>query len=149
MPTKRALLTVEIDFDDTITDPESMASAMDSLLKTALSTPGVLEEYGNPRIGDFIAPQAIHTAAVEHEDGLNIYAALSDEELTEQLAAYCRKWWDDIRLSSPDELPEEPPEDDEKCVETYFEVTSERGWDGEYLTIDATILQDALLETVS
>jgi hypothetical protein len=46
-------LTVEIRYDPKVTDPESLASAMDRLMETALSTPGLLDEYGDPVIGEF------------------------------------------------------------------------------------------------
>lgn len=49
----KSRLYVEIEFDDEITDAESMATALDQLMKTALSTPGILEEYGDPEIGEF------------------------------------------------------------------------------------------------
>ena len=39
-------LTVEIDYDPAMTDGEGLACAMDRLLETALSTPGIVEEYG-------------------------------------------------------------------------------------------------------
>jgi len=44
-------LTIEIDFDENVTDADSVGAAVDSLLETAMSTPGILEEYGNPSIG--------------------------------------------------------------------------------------------------
>jgi hypothetical protein len=49
----RTVLEVSLDFDPGVTDPESLASAMDRLLETALSTPGIFEDYGNPRVGEF------------------------------------------------------------------------------------------------
>ena len=49
----KTTLTVEIDYDPETTDPESLASAMDRLMETILSTPGIVEEYGNPRVGEF------------------------------------------------------------------------------------------------
>ncbi|MEI7902482.1 MAG: hypothetical protein WCK89_19710 [bacterium] len=55
----RTLLTVPIDYDPDVTDPESLASAMDRLLETALSTPGILDEYGHPRIGEFLPVKPI------------------------------------------------------------------------------------------
>ena len=53
MAIKTAILTLEIEYDDTITDEESLASAFDVLLGTATSSDGVLDEYGNPEIGEF------------------------------------------------------------------------------------------------
>jgi hypothetical protein len=49
----KTMLEVSVDFDPGVTDPESLASAMDRLLETALSTPGIFEDYGNPRLGEF------------------------------------------------------------------------------------------------
>ena len=49
----KTTLTVDIKYNGRKTDPESLASAMDRLLETALSTPGILEEYGEPRVGEF------------------------------------------------------------------------------------------------
>ena len=45
--------TVEVEFDDSVTDAESVASALDILTETALSTPGVTEEYGGIDVGEF------------------------------------------------------------------------------------------------
>jgi len=47
-------LFLEIDYDPGVTDPEGLASAMDRLLETSLSIPGVLDEYGSPRFGEFL-----------------------------------------------------------------------------------------------
>ncbi len=50
----KAKFTVEVEYDTEVTDPESLASALDTLMQTATSTPGILEDYGNPSIGDFL-----------------------------------------------------------------------------------------------
>ena len=57
----KTTLTVELEYDPAVTDPESLASAMDRLLETVLSTPGILDEYNNPRVGEFLV--AKETAA--------------------------------------------------------------------------------------
>lgn len=49
----RTILTIQIDYDPDVTDPEGLAVAMDRLLETAISIPGVLDEYGNPTLGEF------------------------------------------------------------------------------------------------
>lgn len=49
----KATLRIGIEYDEVLTDPESLASAADTLLETALSTPGILDEYGNPRFDRF------------------------------------------------------------------------------------------------
>jgi hypothetical protein len=54
----KTTLTLDIDYDPDITDPEALACAMDRLMETALSTPGIMEDYGNPRIGEFFVADA-------------------------------------------------------------------------------------------
>lgn len=44
-------LTIEVGFDPDITDVDAVGVAVDNLLETAMSTPGILDEYGNPDIG--------------------------------------------------------------------------------------------------
>jgi hypothetical protein len=53
----KTTLTVGIDYDPTITDPEALACAMDRLMETALSTPDILDDYGNPAVGEFFVAQ--------------------------------------------------------------------------------------------
>jgi|GEM_PF-6206851 len=50
-------LSIEVEFDGDQTDAESLASAANTLLQTALSTPGVLHEFGNPQFGEFFIEQ--------------------------------------------------------------------------------------------
>lgn len=52
-PGSTARLYVDVRYDRKITDDESLAIALDRLLETALSTPGILDDYANPEIGDF------------------------------------------------------------------------------------------------
>jgi hypothetical protein len=54
----KTTLTVEIEYDSRKTDPEGLACAMDRLLETALSTPDILDDYGNPAIGEFFVAKA-------------------------------------------------------------------------------------------
>ena len=49
----KTTLTIEIEYDSAMTDPDSLACAMDRLLETALSTPDIFADYGNPRVGEF------------------------------------------------------------------------------------------------
>ena len=49
----KTTLTVEIEYDQNLTDPEGLACAIDRLLETALSTPDIMSEYGNPKVGEF------------------------------------------------------------------------------------------------
>ena len=63
-------LSIEVEFDPQQTDAESLASAADTLLQTALSTPGVLDEYGNPQFGAlFIDEAESHRDQFEQEFG--------------------------------------------------------------------------------
>jgi len=57
---EKATLTIDVEYDPNITDAESVASALDTLMETALSTPDILDEYGNPRIGDFYVKKVHH-----------------------------------------------------------------------------------------
>jgi hypothetical protein len=49
----KTILTVEVKYNPRFTDPEGLAVALDRLLETALSTPDILSEYGNPAFGEF------------------------------------------------------------------------------------------------
>ena len=49
----KTTLTVEIEYDPALTDPEGLASAMDRLMETVLSTPDIMGEYGDPLVGEF------------------------------------------------------------------------------------------------
>jgi hypothetical protein len=53
MATKTTNLEVSVEYDADVTDPEGIASALDRLMETALSTPDILVEYGNPHVGQF------------------------------------------------------------------------------------------------
>jgi hypothetical protein len=56
MPEKEtAQLYVEVEFDPAVTDAESLATAMDRLMETVLSTPDILADYGNPAVKEFYA----------------------------------------------------------------------------------------------
>ena len=49
--TKKAKLWLEVEYSPEYTDPESLATALDRLLETILSTPGIMDEYGDPTFG--------------------------------------------------------------------------------------------------
>lgn len=57
----KTTLTVEIEYDPRKTDPEGLACAMDRLLETAVSIPEVMDEYGNPAIGEFFVAKGTRT----------------------------------------------------------------------------------------
>lgn len=49
----KTTLTMDVEYDDRVTDPDSLATAADHLLKAVLSTSGILDEYADPRFGEF------------------------------------------------------------------------------------------------
>ena len=51
---KIATLRLTVRYNDKVTDAEALCSAFDTLLETAMSIPGVLEEYGNPSVSEFL-----------------------------------------------------------------------------------------------
>lgn len=53
MKLKTTRLCLDVDYDPRQTDPESLCSALDLLLETAMSTPYILEEYGPVQVGHF------------------------------------------------------------------------------------------------
>jgi len=60
----KTTLTVEIEYDSRKTDPEGLACAMDRLMETVLSTPDIMVEYGDPRVGEFfVAKETTATPA--------------------------------------------------------------------------------------
>ena len=54
----KTTLTVDIQYDGRRTDPEALACAMDRLMETALSTPSILDEYGNPTVDEFLVAKS-------------------------------------------------------------------------------------------
>jgi hypothetical protein len=52
-------MTVEVDFDPEVTDDEGLSNGLDTLLETAMSTPDILDDYGNPDVGPFIPRQRV------------------------------------------------------------------------------------------
>jgi hypothetical protein len=54
MEMEQATLKLDIQFDPAVTDAESVAGALDMLLEMAMSTPGILDEYGDVRVDEFL-----------------------------------------------------------------------------------------------
>jgi hypothetical protein len=54
MAEKKGFLKLPVTFDDQKTDLDSVASALDTLMETALSTPGILDEYGVVEVGPLV-----------------------------------------------------------------------------------------------
>ena len=98
----KTTLTVEIDYDPAATDPEGLACAMDRLLETALSTPDLLDEYGNPTIGEvFVAKETFPPAA---KVVLNISGGvLQDVFSSDPAIAVTRVDWDTEGSDSSEE----------------------------------------------
>jgi hypothetical protein len=66
-----ATLYLEVTYDPELTDAESLAKAMDILMETALSTPDLLDDYGNPGVGPFYATgrkSSRHVATLDVSD---------------------------------------------------------------------------------
>lgn len=63
----KTTLTIDVNYNPEVTDPEGLASAMDRLLETALSTPGIMDEYGPPEFGEFSVAQAKPARAGRNE----------------------------------------------------------------------------------
>ncbi len=78
----RTTLTVDIDYDPDVTDPETLASATDRLLETALSTPGIMDEYANPRFGEFFVMGSRQYA---------VYYLATNELMTETYGRFTRR----------------------------------------------------------
>lgn len=67
----------------------------------------------------------VHVAIIEHNDGINFYAAKDKFGLEQQIYEYVKEWW------NKELEDEEIPLDEETAIDYYFSVV-----DGEYLTID-------------
>ena len=78
----KTTLICEIEYDPGVTDPEGLASAMDRLMETVLSTPGIMDEYANPRVGDFYVMGSRQYA---------IYCLATNELMTETYGRFTRR----------------------------------------------------------
>jgi hypothetical protein len=54
---EKATLSLTVDFNPKETDGEALACALDQLMDTTLSTPGILEEYGDVSVGKFLVEE--------------------------------------------------------------------------------------------
>ena len=67
----RAKLYLDVEFDEKRTDAEGIAAALDRLLETALSTPGIMDEYGGePKVSKFFVLDTGRAAELAEETGL-------------------------------------------------------------------------------
>lgn len=51
-----ATFLIKVDYDDRSTDPDALGEALDRLMETVLSTPGILDDYGQVEVGKFEIP---------------------------------------------------------------------------------------------
>lgn len=58
----------------------------------------------------------VWVAVISYEHGTDLYAARTEAKLFEQLAKYCRSWWEDTDIAE-----EPPPDDNHACVMVYFQ----------------------------
>ncbi|GHE75970.1 hypothetical protein GCM10019059_39150 [Camelimonas fluminis] len=68
--------------------------------------------------GDPTALRAINisTAQIEHRHGINHYVGFSDDDVRDQIAAYCRDYWSDWNKDPA-------PSDRDELIERYFQHT--------------------------
>lgn len=64
----------------------------------------------------------IWVGVISHKSGENLYAAESEEGLTDQFYEYVRSWWME---DGPGRDDEEMPEDKAAAVERYFEYNDD------------------------
>jgi hypothetical protein len=81
----RTRLTISVEYDPAVTDPESLASALARLMETACLRPGILDEHGNPRMGPFYVAndEQPPTIVVNVDDGVlqDVFCTLPDTRL--------------------------------------------------------------------
>jgi hypothetical protein len=66
----KTVLTIEVEYDENMTDADGVASAVGLLLDNALSTPGILDDHGELRLGDVVAgPEAATADASQAASG--------------------------------------------------------------------------------
>ena len=70
---KTCRLRLDLEYDEKKTDPEALANAYDRLLGTAITTPGILDEYGEVDTGEFFVdldpPTTFEAVALLREGG--------------------------------------------------------------------------------
>lgn len=76
---RKVTLTIDVEYDGDITDPDFVASALDKLMETATSTSGILDECGPLQIGEFYPPQ---TNALSEMSYADLFSAAVSIEIT-------------------------------------------------------------------
>jgi hypothetical protein len=87
----KARLTIEVRYDPRRTDPESLASAMDRLLETARSIPGVLDEYGDPRFGEFLVAPTPIAGDLAESIRIDLPLLVTQRQLVERIVERARR----------------------------------------------------------
>jgi hypothetical protein len=87
--TKTTRLYVDVDYNPEVTDPEGLSNALDTLMETAMSTPGILDEYDDPQVGAFYilkTPMVVKMSEIERVVGVDEHAAavLPGEDISEE-----------------------------------------------------------------
>ena len=90
----KTTLIVDVRYDPRRTDPEALANAMDRLLETALSTPGIMDECANPQVGEFFVANPVAT-------DLQRYTLQIDGGLLRQQRALLLRLLDSFRRNVP------------------------------------------------
>ena len=76
----------------------------------------------------------LHGATISHRHGFNVYVQPTEDLLEEELAEYCRDNWNEVaEAPESQDPPQEPPENDADCIETYFQFSE---WHDEHLDYD-------------
>lgn len=75
---------LDVTFDPEITDAEGLSDALATLLETAMSTPGILDECGNPTVGSFSFEQQSYLLKTDAEKGIT-YCRDRDQLLAEMM----------------------------------------------------------------
>ena len=108
-------LIVDIDYNPDLTDPEGLAVAADRLMETACSTPGILDDYGDPIFGEFfVATPAIDSvAAGPQRVVVNVYGGVVQDVFCSDPRARAAivDWDNEGRDSSEDGIVEVQMED--------------------------------------
>jgi hypothetical protein len=105
----KTTLNLEIEYDPQKTDPDGLVHAMDQLLETALSTPGILDHYGNPAVGQISVVEE-PAAVTRPKIVLNIFGGVLQDVFASEPASILLVDWDTEGSSFTDnnivELPD-------------------------------------------
>ncbi len=111
----KTVLTIEVEYDERATDPDSLASAVNILFQTALSTPGVLEDLDSLRFGEVAATPADDKTCMSNlVPSGNAAPILDDAKIDEEAIRFrnhyrcprCgEEWTDDWSCACNDECP--------------------------------------------